>query len=627
MGRLCRGSEHWHEARRSVRPPAWGALGRTRAPLALLLYVAARDGRLVRQALDEFAVLEPPVSRKPDWSACAAGSTWLGRLDRQWDTVVFGTPPLLLMLAAVPVAALTHAYLPSLVLVMVALLIVAVRMLLGLMIVTLSVLQTGHGPQPRLAESHNDRVRSHHWVISLMHVETPDHADLLLRIALARSHDLADRYFVPDAADGTHAVMCLDQAITTEPGRRAVAAASSAVEAERGSGVFVVRQGGRFKAPQPEAKRPVGGLGVMLFGTVAVVASASELVADREHAACGNTCGGRPASWPDASLWLVHRLTYTHSGLSAATFEGRTIGLLVAVLGLVLLAVALSTLWYHGRYLRKRSGLMYSNLERALAADRRILILVALEVERDAVLAALREVGLTQAPEQDAAADHAFFRLGRLGRADLLIAQCEQGTAGPGGAMLTAQVLIERLEPTHVVLVGICYGLWSRGHDNGTQQLGDVVVSSHVITLEHRKVTDDGGKGSTREVSRGVRVEASNTLLSAFRAATATWTGVTVHVGAILSWNTLVADRSLRADLRRRHEEAAGGEMELAGVYPAAARTQCEWIMVKGISDWGLGDLTADARHLAAANAARFTAHTLASAVIPMPIGRSTTRS
>ena len=45
--------------------------------------------------------------------------------------------------------------------------------------------------------------------------------------------------------------------------------------------------------------------------------------------------------------------------------------------------------------------------------------------------------------------------------------------------------------------------------------------------------------------------------------------------------------------------------MEGSGVYAAAVRARTEWIVVKGISDWGRGK-TADVQDAAATNAATF---------------------
>jgi nucleoside phosphorylase len=183
--------------------------------------------------------------------------------------------------------------------------------------------------------------------------------------------------------------------------------------------------------------------------------------------------------------------------------------------------------------------------------------------------------------------------------------------------MLTAERLIPVVRPDYVILAGICFGLWSRRHDNGTQELGDVVVSEYVQNVDHRKVTDEDG--NERIIWRGERVQASTPLLLALKAATHGWTGRPVHFGTVLSGSTLVSSATLRAELRREFEESSAGEMELTGVYVATAGRRSGWIMVKGISDWGTGELTDDTRRTASEAAAAFIVQALTFGTLPVP--------
>ena len=56
--------------------------------------------------------------------------------------------------------------------------------------------------------------------------------------------------------------------------------------------------------------------------------------------------------------------------------------------------------------------------------------------------------------------------------------------------------------------------------------------------------------------------------------------------------------------------EAIGLEMEGAGLYSAANKRKVDWIIVKGISDWGFNK-SDRWQQLAATNAAEFVKHTL----------------
>ena len=78
--------------------------------------------------------------------------------------------------------------------------------------------------------------------------------------------------------------------------------------------------------------------------------------------------------------------------------------------------------------------------------------------------------------------------------------------------------------------------------------------------------------------------------------------GVRVWPGLLLSWDVLVDSAALREGLKAHYRDAQGGEMEGAGVYAPSVRTGTEWIVVKGICDWGQ-DKNSRAQEPAAAHA------------------------
>lgn len=64
----------------------------------------------------------------------------------------------------------------------------------------------------------------------------------------------------------------------------------------------------------------------------------------------------------------------------------------------------------------------------------------------------------------------------------------------------------------------------------------------------------------------------------------------------------LVDSGPLRDALKARYPDAEGSEMEGAAVYASSVRAGTEWIVVKGICDWGWNK-NPDAQAQAAANA------------------------
>lgn len=240
-----------------------------------------------------------------------------------------------------------------------------------------------------------------------------------------------------------------------------------------------------------------------------------------------------------------------------------------------------------------------------------ILILVVTQGERDAVIRAVRAANGTD-HERQTSGDHTVFRLGTLGGAEILLAQAgEQGGVGPAGMMLTAASLLRACRPDYLILVGICYGLLE-----DEQRIGDILVSRNVQELDHQRVVDSPS-GATIAIRRGARVHASVLLLDRFHAATI-GRGVppAVHFGLVLSANTLVDSRRYRENCKKEFPDAIGGDMEGAALHAAAAKDRVDWIVVKGIADWGFNK-TNEHQDLAAGNAAEFVVHTLMMSSLP----------
>jgi nucleoside phosphorylase len=231
----------------------------------------------------------------------------------------------------------------------------------------------------------------------------------------------------------------------------------------------------------------------------------------------------------------------------------------------------------------------------------RLLILVATSVERDAVLTAAWAVSPERVVKRSFSGPHTIFSLGIISDTELLLAQSEMGTESAGGMTLTAVDLVDDLTPDYVVCLGIAYGMRPE-----QQRVGDVLVSTQLKLWDPKKVIDsDAGE---RTIWRGDKVMSSVLLLDRCRSATVDWTNSPVHFGLILTANTLVNAARLIDLLRSAEPDAIGGEMEGAGVYIVGAARKVDWIVVKGISDWGV-QKEDGGQVLAARNAAEFLLH------------------
>jgi nucleoside phosphorylase len=153
---------------------------------------------------------------------------------------------------------------------------------------------------------------------------------------------------------------------------------------------------------------------------------------------------------------------------------------------------------------------------------------------------------------------------------------------------------IEFLSPEYVISVGVCFGL-----REDKQAIGDIVVSEHIHDYEKFRVSD------LRPEDRGPTREAAPVLLSRARASLAIWMGATVHVGTVASGEKLVDDLVFRDFLLGLSPPPIAGEMEAWGLSAVCHEMRKQFIMVKGICDWGMNK-TSDQQSLAAANACKF---------------------
>lgn len=187
-----------------------------------------------------------------------------------------------------------------------------------------------------------------------------------------------------------------------------------------------------------------------------------------------------------------------------------------------------------------------------------------------------------------------YHQLGTIGDANVTMVQSEMGAASPGGALMTVTNAIVEIEPTAIIMVGVAFGVLPR-----KQELGDILVSRAITSYEF-------GKTEIKVIRSGERVPASPSLIDLARSTTLDWTGARVHFGLILSGEKLVNNLKLRDELTKQIPEAIGGEMEGAGLYTAANKSNVDWILVKGICDWVDETKTDYVQPLAAQNATRF---------------------
>ena len=302
-----------------------------------------------------------------------------------------------------------------------------------------------------------------------------------------------------------------------------------------------------------------------------------------EQSACTQVCTGRPATFPSALEWTWHRLIWRDPpGLHAVTIEARTARVMIGALLPVTILMAIASA---GHYFRYRRGLRkdYEAMVGESFGRERVLLVVATDVERKAVL--------ERAPGSvDFSAGHPVHRLGVLGGVEVLLAQVGPGITSPISAAYSVPELIDEWHTRYVILLGICYGLREE-----SQSLGDVIIGRRLRVINLRV-------GADEDRDRGDVITAGHRLERAFQVVEAP-SGFRVWTGELISWDVLVDLPALRDALKVRYRDALGGEMEGAAVYAASVRAGTDWIVVKGICDWGR-DKNDTMQRRAAANAA-----------------------
>ncbi|GIH24838.1 hypothetical protein Aph01nite_31480 [Acrocarpospora phusangensis] len=624
--RQVRRAERGRDAIRTVRPRGVGVF-RARAPLAVVLYAASREGRLVWQGPDRFALLEPPQ----DDMRGHRPRGWLRAIDRQWEFVLFFGPPAVAMLLGL-IVGLAGLYVSSgvlllaaMVLLLAAMLYVTAVMTLGLGVLLLGGLRWLAARPVSEGDSMKAGVRFVHWTMPLCHCPDDARAPALLATVAERVRRLMENKIDRSAESlgGVAArvqivepLVCVLSGATTAGAEAAIMAMSTSASSgvsDHHAGITFLTAGASARLRRPKLAESGGALLLYTVGVAMIVVVEALGTYPEELEACRprGDCAGRPATFGTALLWFGYRLAFQNPpGIFPATAQSWAFGWANGLLGLMFVLVAGVTMWRAGAARKERRTDFEKDIDAVLSTST-VLLLVVTPVERDAVIRAARELTGTE-PIRRHLDHHTALDLGVVRGARVLLARSRPGVLEPGAATLTAQSLIDQLNPDYLLLTGTCSGLREDRH-----RLGDVLICTQLRAMDHKKVIDYQW-GQAAEIPRGDRVSPSVTLLNRCESARLEPGVPGVHSGLILSGNTHLDSAALRDRMAAAEPDAIGVEMEGAGVYAAAAKGKVDWIVVKAISDWGTGR-TEENHALAARNAAEFVADVLAGGGLDRP--------
>ncbi|MDA1101166.1 MAG: pentapeptide repeat-containing protein, partial [Proteobacteria bacterium] len=225
-----------------------------------------------------------------------------------------------------------------------------------------------------------------------------------------------------------------------------------------------------------------------------------------------------------------------------------------------------------------------------------VVLLTFNENEQDAVLDCFMDLASTQNMNVDG---NDYTLLGVFNGHPLVHRHCHD--QGQVKADAEAADAIRHWKPQLLIAVGIAAGL-----DEANQKIGDVLIPGAVQDTEMVRKNADG-----TETDRNSQYAVFTRLLHRIKTLDSRrknyddWPAV--HFGLLLSGNPLFDHDPTRQQLKFRYPKGVGYEMESVGIAAAAERSKVDWLIVKGISDWGDGTKTRNKtrnQKIAARNAA-----------------------
>ena len=217
--------------------------------------------------------------------------------------------------------------------------------------------------------------------------------------------------------------------------------------------------------------------------------------------------------------------------------------------------------------LSKKYGKVTNNI-----MNKKLLIVIATDVELDITIKSLRELSSTLIVDIQ---DDISYLVTRVNNLEIYIVKTQMGSIGPGSSILTIESAIRNIRPDYIIMNGIAFGVNPK-----KQTIGDVLISKSVWNYESEKITENG------RIPRGFIIPASPKLIQMFELS-AIDIGIRIHYGTIASGEKLSDNKSFVDSLKTVQPEIIGGDMESVGLASVCHREHCEWIVVKGICDWG----------------------------------------
>lgn len=221
-----------------------------------------------------------------------------------------------------------------------------------------------------------------------------------------------------------------------------------------------------------------------------------------------------------------------------------------------------------------------------------ILLVTSADIEKNKVNEVLKPIDGQIDVLQYNKDGHEFY-IGKFGNYNVVHIQTKIGSLGEGASTLSIDKALNIWKIKMVVMIGIAFG---RGADCN-QKIGDILVSREIYMYEKYKIREKkDGTLNYKHLSNPYS-SAGKILTKRFQDDNL-WESTNssrprIHFGTIASGEKVIDSITEKNKLLERGDAThiIGGEMEATGLVAACSSNNIyEWIVVKGISDWGDGN-------------------------------------
>lgn len=222
----------------------------------------------------------------------------------------------------------------------------------------------------------------------------------------------------------------------------------------------------------------------------------------------------------------------------------------------------------------------------------KILIVTSAEIEKNKVNEVLQPLDGQEDILQYNKDGYEFY-IGKFGNYNVVHIQTKIGSLGEGASTLSIEKALNIWKLKMVVMIGIAFG---RGSDCN-QKIGDVLISKDIFMYEKYKIKEKKDGTLNYKYLDNPYANAGKMLLKKFQDDNV-WNEDNnlrpkIHFGTIATGEKIIDSVTEKNKLLELGDTTyiIGGEMEATGLVAACSSNNIyEWIVIKGISDWGDGN-------------------------------------